>query len=56
VFRARRDNRSRPIRNLMLRSIENRDTATRFDSDELIQRMSFLANLLFGPKAHQNQL
>ena len=28
----------------------NRDTPTRFDSDELIQRMSFLANLLLSPK------
>jgi hypothetical protein len=40
----------------MVQSIENRDTATRFDSDELVEAMSFQANLLFWPKAHQDQL
>jgi hypothetical protein len=44
------------IGNLMLHTIENRNTTTGFDSDEMVQCVSFLADLFFRPKTHQNQL
>jgi hypothetical protein len=40
----------------MLHTVEIRSAIPGLDSDELIQYMSFLANLFFRPKTHQNEL
>jgi hypothetical protein len=41
---------------LLLHAIENRHIVPGLDTDELIQSVSLLANLLFWLKAQQNQL
>jgi hypothetical protein len=56
VFRTRRDDDSAAIGDAMLHTVENRNAISGLDSDELIQCMSFLANLFFRPKTHQNEL
>ena len=44
------------IGNVVLDSVENRKTAPGLNPDELVQCMSFLSDVFFRPKAHQNQL
>jgi hypothetical protein len=53
VFCAGRNDDRAAVGDLMLHSIEKRNAISGFHSDELIQRVSLLADLLFGPKAHK---